>query len=242
VLVLGGTDEGRRLAGVLAAQPGLRVVSSLAGRVSKPRLPQTEVRIGGFGGAAGLAAWLRSESVDVVVDATHPFAGRITASAVLASTEVGIPLLVLRRPGWQPVPGDDWHWADSLAHAAELLPTVGRRVLLTTGRQELPHFAGLDQLWFLTRSIEPPEPPMPEHCEVLLDRGPFTVDSELELFRRHGIDVVVTKDSGGSDAKLTAARLLRVPVVLVRRPSAAAADTVSTVDEAVGWVIRSTAT
>lgn len=233
ILILGGTGEARRLA---ARLPG-EVVSSLAGRVTDPRLPEGEVRIGGFGGVDGLAEWLRANDITAVVDATHPFAAGITANAVAATARVGVPLLVLRRPGWTPEPGDDWRWVDSLAEAAAALP--GDRVFLTTGRQDIGVFAGCPQ-YFLARSVEPPEPPLPQRLHVLLDRGPFTVDGEVALMREHAVDVLVTKDSGGdqTSAKLVAARRLGLPVVVVRRPPAPAAPTVETVDAAVDWIRR----
>ncbi|MFE0457479.1 cobalt-precorrin-6A reductase [Streptomyces sp. NPDC058914] len=222
VLILGGTTEARLLAALLAddALPGLRVTNSLAGRVAAPRMPPGEVRVGGFGGADGLAAWLRGHEVDVLVDATHPFAGTISFHAARAAATARVPLLALRRPGWVPGEGDVWHEAASLDRAAELLPRLGRRVFLTTGRMGLPAFAALDDLWFLVRSVDAPEPPVPSRMEVVLDRGPFTLDGERDLLRRHRIDVVVTKDSGGAATapKLTAAREAGLPVVVVRRP------------------------
>ncbi|WP_328689525.1 cobalt-precorrin-6A reductase [Streptomyces phaeochromogenes] len=220
VLVLGGTTEARELAASLAARPGVRVTTSLAGRVSRPGALDGEVRVGGFGGAEGLAEWLRAERVDAVVDATHPFATGITENAARAAAATGVPAVVLRRPGWTPVPGDRWHPAASLAEAAALLPPLGRRVFLTTGRLGLAAFAREPELHYLVRSVEPPEPPMPRHTDVLLARGPFTVESETALLRDHRIDVLVTKDSGGSatSAKLTAARELGLPVVVVHRP------------------------
>ncbi|MGW0520189.1 cobalt-precorrin-6A reductase [Crossiella sp. NPDC003009] len=238
VLVLGGTGEARKLAAALAGIPGLRVVSSLAGRVREPLLPVGEVRIGGFGGVAGLREWLRDNGVDLVVDATHPFAATMTGNAAAATAELGLPLLVLRRPGWTEQPGDRWHWVSSIAEAAEALPALGRRVLLTTGRRDLPAFAKAD-LWFLSRSVDPPEE-HPPNVTILLDRGPYTVDGELKLLRANRIDVVVSKDSGGEQtaAKLTAARRLGLPVVLVRRPPLPAATTAGTVAAAVEWVRR----
>lgn len=220
VLVLGGTTEARELAAVLAAHPGVRVTSSLAGRVSRPGALAGDVRIGGFGGAEGLAAWLGEHGVHAVVDATHPFASGITANAATAASAAGRPLVVLRRPGWRPGPGDRWHPVGSLAEAAELLPALGRRVFLTTGRLGLAAFAHLTGPHFVVRSVEPPEPPMPPDTELVLARGPFTVTDELALLREHRIDVLVTKDSGGAAtaAKLTAARRLGLPVVVVRRP------------------------
>ncbi|MHC3467696.1 cobalt-precorrin-6A reductase [Streptomyces sp. 7R007] len=220
VLILGGTTEARELAAALTARPGVRVTTSLAGRVSRPGALAGDVRVGGFGGAEGLAGWLRDERVDVLVDATHPFAETITANAARAAAAAGVPALVLRRPGWRPGPGDRWHPVGSLAEAAELLPRLGRRIFLTTGRLGLAAFAHLTELHFVVRSVEPPEPPMPPHTEVLLARGPFTPADETELLRAYLVDVLVTKDSGGeaTAAKLTAARELALPVVIVRRP------------------------
>jgi precorrin-6A/cobalt-precorrin-6A reductase len=219
-----------------ALLPG-RVVSSLAGRVTDPRLPSGEVRVGGFGGIDGLVEWLRANDITAVVDATHPFADTMTAHAVAATARVGVPLLVLRRPGWTPEPGDDWRWVDSVDEVAANLP--GERVFLTTGRQDIGVFARCSQ-FFLARSVDPPEPPLPQRIHVVLDRGPFTVDGEVELMRTHAVDVLVTKDSGSEQtaAKLVAARRLGIPVVIVRRPPAPDVPTVSTVDGAVEWVRR----
>ncbi|MGC9378899.1 cobalt-precorrin-6A reductase [Streptomyces sp. MH13] len=220
VLVLGGTTEARRLAAGLTACPGVRVTTSLAGRVTRPGPLAGAVRTGGFGGPEGLAAWLRAQHVDALVDATHPFAGTITANAVRAAAATGIPAVILRRPGWQAGPGDHWHPVDSLAEAADRLPSLGRRVFLTTGRLGLAAFAHLTGLHFVVRSVEPPEPPLPPDTRVVLARGPFAVADETALLRDHRIDVLVTKDSGGAAtaAKLTAARDLALPVVMVRRP------------------------
>ncbi|MEU2222868.1 cobalt-precorrin-6A reductase [Streptomyces sp. NPDC018347] len=222
VLILGGTTEARRLAELLHGTPGLELTSSLAGRVADPRLPPGGTRIGGFGGAAGLAAWLHESGTGAVVDATHPFAGTIGHHALQAAAAVRVPLLVLRRPGWLPVEGDRWHEVGSLEEAVAALPALGRRVFLTTGRMGLAAFAALDDLWFLVRSVDVPGPPHPARMEVLLDRGPFTLDGERELLRRHRVDVVVTKDSGGAATapKLAAAREAGLPVVLIRRPPA----------------------
>ncbi|MFD6324390.1 cobalt-precorrin-6A reductase [Streptomyces sp. NPDC058442] len=220
VLVLGGTTEARELAAELTARPGVRVTTSLAGRVARPAAVAGGMRVGGFGGARGLADWLRDQDVTALVDATHPFAERITANAARAATAAGVPLVVLRRLGWQPGPDDRWHPVPTLEAAAELLPRLGRRAFLTTGRLGLAAFARLTRLHFTVRSVEPPEPPLPPHTCVLLDRGPFTVAEETALLREHRIDVLVTKDSGGTatSAKLTAARELGLPVVVVRRP------------------------
>lgn len=245
VLVLGGTAEARALAAALAGRPGLRVISSLAGRVSNPALPEGEVRVGGFGGADGLAGWARAEHVTAVVDATHPFAETISAHAAAACAQVGLPLLRLARPGWEAREGDRWRDARSLADAAAMLPALGTRIFLTTGRQGLAAFAGLDRLWFLIRCVDPPSGPMPAHREVLLARGPYTVEAELALMRRFAVDVLVTKNSGGAltAGKLAAARQLGIPVVMIRRPAPVsdaatpAVASAATVEGAVSWVL-----
>ncbi|MFI1811165.1 cobalt-precorrin-6A reductase [Streptomyces sp. NPDC020422] len=235
VLILGGTTEGRLLAGLLDGT--VRVTSSLAGRVAAPRLPAGEVRIGGFGGPEGLAAWVRRHDVDAVIDATHPFAERISFNAARAAATAHVPLLVLRRPGWVPVAGDRWHEVGSLEEAAAALDGLGDRVFLTSGRLGLAAFADRPE-WFLVRSVDAPDAPMPARSELLLDRGPFTLDGERGLLARHRIDVLVTKDSGGAATapKLTAAREAAVPVVVVRRPPVPQGVPVaSTPEEAAAW-------
>jgi precorrin-6A/cobalt-precorrin-6A reductase len=184
-----------------------------------------------------MADWLRAEHVGAIVDATHPFAERISGSAALAAKLARVPLLLLRRPGWEPVEGDDWRWVSSLNEAAVLLPTVGSRAFLTTGRQGLAAFAASD-LWFLVRCVDPPEPPLPARMRLLLSRGPYDVDGERGLMREHRINVLVTKDSGGAhtEAKLLAARTLGLPVVIVRRPEPPDVPVVDTVDGALSWL------
>jgi precorrin-6A/cobalt-precorrin-6A reductase len=238
VLILGGTAEARALATALAGLPGVRPISSLAGRVAAPALPVGEVRIGGFGGAAGLTRWLATERIAAVVDATHPFAATISWSAAEAALATAIPILALRRPGWSQRPDDDWRRQPSVAAAAAALNSLPEWVFLTIGRTELAPFAGLDRHWFLIRSIEAPQPPLPARHEVLLARGPFSVRSEIELMRAHRIEVLVTKDSGGplTEAKLVAARELRMPVLLVERPPVPDVPAVATVEQARDWV------
>jgi precorrin-6A/cobalt-precorrin-6A reductase len=236
VLVLGGTGEARRLAAALVAA-GVDVLSSLAGRVADPVLPEGEVRVGGFGGAEGLADWLAEHRPRAVVDATHPFAAQITGSAATAAAAADIPLLRLQRPGWVPQPGDTWRFVDTLTEAAEAVAGY-RSVFLTTGRQGVRAFADLPGR-VLVRSVDPPEEPLPAGATLLLDRGPFSLADERALLREHAVDVVVTKDSGGhmTEAKLIAARELGVPVVLVRRPPLpAGVPVVATVEEALAWV------
>jgi precorrin-6A/cobalt-precorrin-6A reductase len=238
ILVLGGTAEARELAGAIHAH-GCPVTTSLAGRVARPRLPPGDVRIGGFGGPDALAAWLREHRIRAVVDATHPFAERISGSALVACSVSEIPLLRLERPGWTERPGDRWTWVEDLDAAARTIPQLGRRVLLTTGRQGLPAFAGLDGAWFLIRCVEAPEPPLPAQHELILDRGPYTLAGELQQIDRHRIDLVVTKDSGGAltVAKLDAARERQLPVIVVRRPSRTAGPSVTEVQDALRWAL-----
>jgi precorrin-6A/cobalt-precorrin-6A reductase len=247
LLILGGTGEGRALAAALAGRPGLEVVSSLAGRLADPLRPAGTVRIGGFGGTSGLAQWLRAERIDAVVDATHPFAAAMSAAAVAAAADARVPLLAIRRPGWQPGPGDRWQRVASAAEAAGSLAD-GARAFLTIGRRDLAFFASRDACWFLIRSIDPPDDPLPVHREILLDRGPFTVGGERVLLAAHRVDVLVTKDSGGdaTAAKLTAARQAGIPVLLIDRPpappGAAVHTVVDTVAAAVMWVERTLGT
>ena len=237
MLVLGGTREGRELAEALH-RSGISVVSSLAGRVRNPRVPRGDVRIGGFGGARGLTRWLTEHRPEAVVDATHPFAAQISAAAVSACRDAGVPLLRLERPRWRRLPGDRWHSAPDLAQAAEMIPRLGSRVLLTTGRQGVAAFAPVMSAWFLIRCLTEPEPPLPPNCSVLVDRGPYTLGGELALMRAHRIDLLVTKESGGRDtqAKLDAARQLGLPVIVVTRPSSPAPAVVDDVGAALSWV------
>ena len=241
VLILGGTAEARELAAALDAA-GVPVISSLAGRVARPRLPVGEVRVGGFGGPTALARWLDEHAITAVVDATHPFAERISASAAAACASAQVPLLRLERPGWTASPGDDWHWVEDLSEAATAPDVLGAaRVLLTTGRQGLAAFAHDDTRWYLIRCVDPPQVELPAHHEILLDRGPYTPAGELTLIDAHRIDVVVTKDSGGllTAAKLQAARARGLPVIVVRRPRRQDVPTVRTVAEAAIWATHS---
>ncbi|MBJ7520397.1 MAG: cobalt-precorrin-6A reductase [Solirubrobacteraceae bacterium] len=238
ILILGGTAEARALAQRLD-DAGRPVISSLAGRVARPRLPAGETRIGGFGGPDRLATWLRDHDIDAVVDATHPFAARISASAAVAAPAAGVPLMRLERPGWTAGPDDDWHRVPDLDAAAAAITRHGaRRVFLTSGRQGLAAFAPLADPWFLIRCVDPPETDLPARHEVLLDRGPYTLDGERELLERHRIDLLVTKDSGGDHTapKLDAARERGIPVVVVDRPPRPAVPTVPTVEEALAWL------
>jgi precorrin-6A/cobalt-precorrin-6A reductase len=242
VLVLGGTAEARELAAALHGRPDTRVISTLAGRVARPRLPEGEVRVGGFGGADGLAAYLEQEDVDAVVDATHPFAERISASAARACARASVPLLRVAREPFRAKPGDDWRRVATLEEAAALIPGAGRRVFLTTGRQGLAAFAGVGagEAFFLVRCVDPPEPPLPADHVVLLDRGPFTLEGELALIDEHRLDVLVTKDSGGphTAAKLEAARARHLAVIVISRPPRPDGPAVTSVGQALEWLDR----
>jgi precorrin-6A/cobalt-precorrin-6A reductase len=234
ILILGGTAEARSLAAGLWDQQ-LRCVTSLAGRVANPRLPVGEVRVGGFGGVDGLAAYLAEQAVDAVVDATHPFAERISANAVGACARTGTPLLRLERPGWTPRPG--WTRVESLGAAAAAVP-AGARVFLTSGRQGLGAFAQVADAWFLIRCVDPPDPPLPRNHTLLLDRGPYTEAGEGALMDTHRIDLLITKDSGGTMtmAKLDAAAARGIPVLVVRRPAHPGAESVASVEAALAWL------
>ncbi|WP_433716505.1 cobalt-precorrin-6A reductase [Nocardia sp. CA-084685] len=238
-LILGGTREAREIAHIASGERGFDIVSSLAGRVRDPLLPEGPVRIGGFGGVVGLRKWLANNEIAVVINATHPFAGTISANAHSAATDLGLPILHVRRPGWSEQPGDRWIRVPDLDAAVREVAELGERVFLTIGRQGVAAFAGLTKQWFLIRAIDPPTGALPPHHELLLARGPFAPADEQRLLRKHRIDVLVTKDSGGDQtaAKLDAARTAGLPVVVVDRPALPpGAVVVESVDAAWRWL------
>lgn len=237
VLILGGTAEARALARRLD-DAGIAAVSSLAGRVQNPRLPVGQVRIGGFGGVAGLAAWMRDRGIRAVVDATHPFAAQISSNAVRACAGAGVPLLRLTRPEWEPGPADRWEQVPDITAAAAAVAERGGRVFLTTGRQDVGAFAGVHDAWFLIRVVDPPRGPLPPHHEILRSRGPYGLDDERALLAKARIDLLVTKNSGGelTRAKLTAAAETGIEVIMVQRPSETAqTQRTQSVQEAAAW-------
>jgi precorrin-6A/cobalt-precorrin-6A reductase len=221
VLILGGTTEARRLAERLVGRADVDVVSSLAGRVAGTRPPVGQVRVGGFAGWRGLAQWIRAHRIGAVIDATHPFAATISWNAAAAAAACHVPLLGLRRAAWVPGEGDRWHEAVSMQDASRMLPELGLRHFLTIGRQDVSWFADVAGAWFLVRCIEAPEEPTPAQMELLLDRGPYSLDAEIALMRGWRIDTLITKNSGGgaTAAKLAGARELGLPVVMVQRPA-----------------------
>ncbi|MBP2448712.1 cobalt-precorrin-6A reductase [Rhizobium leguminosarum] len=235
ILILGGTSEARLLAEALAARENCDVLLSLAGRTEKPAAQPVPVRIGGFGGAAALADFLKTGGYDLLIDATHPFAERISANAAFAAETTGIAAIALRRPEWQCLPGDRWREVRSILAAIEALGPSPRHVFLATGRLGAHHAEAAPQHFYLVRSVDPVERPLAlANVDYLLDRGPFTLECECVLLKQHRIDVIIAKNSGGAAtyAKIEAARLLGIEVMMVARASASTVRTVETVEAA----------
>jgi precorrin-6A/cobalt-precorrin-6A reductase len=222
ILILGGTTEARQLAGKLAARTDLSIMLSLAGRTESPVAQGVPVRSGGFGGANGLAAYLGEMGTDLLIDATHPYAAQISANAAQAARVAGVPILALRRPGWEPVADDRWVQVDTVGDAVQALGLVRRRVFLALGRQEVSAFEAAPQHHYLIRSVDPVEPKLAvPDASYLLARGPFHEADERALLEQDRIDVVVSKNSGGEATygKIAAARALGIEVVMIRRPA-----------------------
>ncbi|MEJ2624378.1 MAG: cobalt-precorrin-6A reductase [Pseudolabrys sp.] len=239
ILILGGTSEARELAARLAQRNDLAVTLSLAGRTAAPAAQAVPVRSGGFGGKAGLAAYLTEHHIDALIDATHPFAANISANAAQAVTTTGVPLLTLQRPPWQMIAGDRWIDVNDVDEAVGALGATPRRVFLAIGRQDVNAFVAAPQHAYVVRSIDPVEPPLAlPHAEYSLARGPFDTSAECELITTRGIGIVVAKNSGGEATygKIAAARALRLPVVMIRRPPAPTGPTVATIDAAAAWL------
>ena len=239
ILILGGTAEASGLARALAGDARVAATTSLAGRTRAPAAVPGAVRVGGFGGPEALADYLKREGIDLVVDATHPFAARISRNAARACNLAKVPRLLLARPAWTPQAGDTWVPIPDTEAAAAALPDLGRRVFLAIGRQELAAFAGLTGFWFLVRLVEEPETPPPLAAyHLVLGRGPFAIEREIDLLREHRIDVVVSKNSGGAGAaaKIAAARALKLPVVMIERPPAPDSETAESVAAARAWI------
>ena len=223
ILILGGTTQASELARALAARADVTPLLSLAGRTQNPAATPIPTRIGGFGGAEGLAAFLRDERFDALIDATHPFAAQISANARAAAQQANVPLLVFSRAEWTPGEDDDWTQVADMAQAVAALGEAPRRVFLTQGRLQLAAFAAAPQHFYLVRAIDKPDELalLPNH-RFISARGPFTLEGERELMCEERIEILVTKNSGGdaTAAKLVAARELKIPVILVARPPA----------------------
>ncbi len=237
LLILGGTAEAAELARLVHDRygPAVHIITSLAGRLEPSQVVPGQVRIGGFGGIRGLGRYLVDEAIDVVVDATHPFADDISHHAVIACARAGVDRLALVRPPWAPGPGDRWEEVEDLRAAALRLPFISRRTFLAVGRGGLEPFAGIDRVQFLLRLFEPPEVPPLAGCayEVIIARPPFTESGERALLERYRIDTVVARNSGGTTApKLAAARAVGARVLLARRPPRPPGETVETADAA----------
>jgi precorrin-6A/cobalt-precorrin-6A reductase len=239
ILILGGTTEARMLAEQLAGRRDLDVTLSLAGRTVSPARQPVPVRSGGFGGAAGLADHLLRQRIDALIDATHPYASRISANAVAAARETSVPLVVLQRPPWVAVAGDRWTEVSDVHEAVRTLGQSPRHVFVALGRNELAPFANAPQHHYLIRSVDPVDPPLPlPHAVYLTGRGPFAEAGDRALMITHGIDGVIAKNSGGSATygKIAAARALGIGVIVLRRPPAPAAPSVATVEDAIAWL------
>jgi precorrin-6A/cobalt-precorrin-6A reductase len=239
ILILGGTTEARRLAERLAGRHDLAVTLSLAGRTAKPAPQPVPVRIGGFGGAEGLAAHLATERIDVLIDATHPYAAIIAGNAARAARSAGVPLLALRRPAWVAVAGDLWREVADAGAAVASLGEAPRRVFLALGRNDIAPFVTAPQHHYLVRSVDPVEPPLRvPHAGYVIGRGPFTQADDGALLASHGVEIVVCKNSGGDATygKIAAARMLGLAVIMLRRPVLPAVPAVETIEQALGWI------
>jgi len=220
ILILGGTTEARHLAELLAERPEFETTISLAGRTEAPKPLPVPTRIGGFGGASGLADYLVEQKIDLMIDATHPFANQISANAAKAAQASGVPVFALCRPGWVRQAYDRWISVGSVAAAVIALGQAPRRVFLSIGRQEAHRFSTAPQHSYLVRSVDPVEPPLKlPDCRYILATGPFTAEGETDLFRFNRIDTLVTKNSGGlaTYGKIEAARALGLAVIMIER-------------------------
>ncbi|MBD2629040.1 cobalt-precorrin-6A reductase [Trichormus variabilis] len=241
VLILGGTGDAAELSARVANISGVEAIASLAGRTREPSTPVGNFRIGGFGGVEGLASYLHQMQIDVLIDATHPFANQISWNAANAATIAGIPRLMMIRPAWEKEEKDIWIEVKNIIDAAAALKNQAQRVFLTIGRQEISAFSHLQEMWFLMRMIDPPNPDvlLPPGI-VLCATGPFTLAKEREILTNYQIDTIVSKNSGGNAtyAKIIAAREMGIKVVMVNRPPVPPGEQVPDVESAVNWLLR----
>jgi precorrin-6A/cobalt-precorrin-6A reductase len=238
VLLLGGTTEAAQMARALAAA-GVDAVYSYAGRTEAPVTQPLPVRVGGFGGVEGLVGYLRAHHISRVIDATHPFAARMSRNAVEACATAGVPLIALERPPWVAGQEDRWTHVSDLAGAVAALGAIPRRVFLAIGRQNLATFADAPQHHYLLRLVDAPTEPLPlPSAEAVIARGPFAVAGDRTLLQEHGIEVIVAKNAGGTgaEAKLIAAREMGLPVILIDRPWAPERRIVPDVPKVMAWL------
>jgi precorrin-6A/cobalt-precorrin-6A reductase len=239
ILILGGTSEARQLAGRLAGRTDVKVTLSLAGRTAQPAAQGVPVRVGGFGGTDGLVAYLAAQRIDILVDATHPYADIIAAHAADAAARTKIPIVALRRPAWTLASGDRWIEVEDVDGAIRVLGNTPHRVFLTIGRQEVGAFAAALQHDYLIRSVDSIAPPLDVlHATYIVARGPFTEDDERALLRQHGIEFIVAKNSGGNATygKIAAARALGITVIMLRRPVLPDVPTADSVEDVIAWL------
>lgn len=236
-LVLAGTHEARVICDALAAKQ-VPALASLAGATRRPATLAIETRIGGFGGASGFRTFLNEQGIRWVIDATHPFASQMTKTAAQVCAQIKTPHVIVQRPGWEPVDDDNWHFVDRVAQLNALIEH-GATVFLGTGRQVLPEYHSLTERKLLCRVIDEPTQPFPfEGGAYLVGRPPFSVQEEVELFKKHKVDWLVVKNSGGSGgiSKLIAARILGLPVAMLNRPNVPDACVVTDTDQALNWL------
>ena len=238
LLILGGTTEATAL-GAAVAEAGLRGTVSFAGRVERPKRQPLPQRIGGFGGVEGLRDYLAENQITHVVDATHPFAAQMSRNAQMACAEAGVPLIALTRAQWVAQPGDSWTHVPDIAGAVAALDRTAARIMLAVGRMHLNDFAPNPQHFYLLRLVDPPQspPPFPDH-HVLVSRGPFTASDDRALMESHGIDLIVSKNAGGTGAyaKIEAARTLGLPVIMIDRPAIPDRAEAYSVSEVMVWL------
>lgn len=207
----------------------------MAGRTRDPVKQPVPVRIGGFGGAEGLASFIRSEGFDLLVDATHPYAARISANAVQAAKFANVPLVTLARAAWMPMEGDRWVNVPDVGQAVVALGSDAKTAFLALGRKELLPFETAPQHSYLIRSVDPVEPPLSlPYAQYITARGPFALRDEIAMLKDHGIKMIVSKNSGGMAAygKIEAARALRIPVIMIDRPPCGEGDSVPDIETA----------
>ncbi|UPJ61235.1 cobalt-precorrin-6A reductase [Bradyrhizobium sp. 192] len=236
-LILGGTADASLLAAQVA-RAGLGAVYSYGGRTRAPADQPLPTRIGGFGGVSGLADYIRSENITHVIDATHPFAAEMSRNAVAACAQTSTPLIALERAPWTRAPGDNWIEVADVSAAAAALPETPAKVFLAIGRQHIAPFAAKPQHSYTLRFVDPPDAPLPFAADVIVSRGPFLLNGELEMMRERGIGWIVARNSGGDGAraKIDAARVLGLPVIMISRPELPERRRVESVIEVMQWL------